>query len=117
MPINIEKRVVSVAVETEADVAVLDGTEAEGLIEKFNAAKAAIISLEKEKKEAEEALRALLGAATVGTIGGVDRLKLVSASRPSVKAKEVMESYPEIWADLVDADMARISDYTILKSV
>lgn len=117
MPIHIEKRVVSVAVEAEADVAVLDGTEAEGLIEKFNAAKAAIISLEKEKKEAEEALRALMGSATVATIGGVDRLKLVPASRTTVSATALREFDPEGFDVLLSEGIAKVTDYTVLKSV
>lgn len=115
LSIRIEKRVVSV--ETEAGVAVLDGTNAEELIEQFNEAKAALIRITKEKEAAEKALRDLMGDATIATIDGIDRLKLIPGSRETVSAKMLKAEFPEMHAELTRKGVITTSTYTVLKSV
>lgn len=112
MSVKIEKRVVAVAAEIESDVAVLDGTDAEALIAAFNAAKAAIKEMEQAKQDAEKALRDLMGKATVGTIGGVDRLRISTIVRTGIDRDALKESFREAY----EATRTETT-YTVLKSV
>jgi hypothetical protein len=111
MSVKIEKRVVAVEVEVAADVAVLDGTNAQDLIVRLTTAREALKELEAEKKEAETALRALLGDATVGTIGGVDRVFIQSITREGVDREVLKENFIEAY------EAARTATtYTVLKT-
>lgn len=111
MSIKIEKRVVAVEVEVAADVAVLDGTNAEELLVRFNDAKAALKELEAEKKAVEASIRALLGDATVGTIGGVDRVFIQSITREGIDREVLKENFIEAY------EAARTeTTYTVVKT-
>jgi predicted phage-related endonuclease len=111
MTVKIEKRVVAVEVAIESDVAVLDGTDAEALIVRFNAAKAALKDLEAEKKAVEADLRALLGDAKIGTIGGVDRLVISEITRENIDREVLREHFIEAY------EAARTeTTYTVLKT-
>lgn len=112
MAVKIEKRVVAVEAEIAADVAVLDPAKAEALIERFNAAKAALKEFEAEKKAAEAELRAMMGDATVGIINGVDRLKITEVTREGIDREVLKENFIEAY------EAARTeTTYTVLKSL
>lgn len=111
LPVKIETRTVAVEVTATADVAVLDGTNAEDLIVRFNAAKAALKDLEAEKKAVEADLRALMGSATVGTIGGIDRLVISEVTRENIDREVLRENFIEAY------EAARTeTTYTVLKT-
>lgn len=97
MSVKIEKRVVAVEVETVADVVALDDTNALDLIVRLNAAREALKELEAEEKAVKEGLRALMGEATVGTIGGVDRVILKSVTREGVSAEVLKKNFIEAY--------------------
>jgi len=81
---------------TEASVA-LDPS-AEALIVEFNAAKAAIKALEAKKAAAETALRAALGNASVGTINGVERVRVNHRNRSNIDREALKAAFPEAYA-------------------
>lgn len=112
MSVKIEKRVVAVEVTTTSDFAILDGTNAEDLIVRFNAAKKAMKELEAEKKAVEAELRALLGDATIGTIGGIDRAFIQSITREGTDREALAKDFPEAWAATRTE-----TTYTVLKTI
>jgi predicted phage-related endonuclease len=81
-------------VTTTDEVALLEES-AEALIVAFNNAKAAIKALEGEKAEAEKALRELLGDAEVGTINGVERVRIVSRVTSKIDRDLLKTGFPE----------------------
>ena len=107
--IKIEKRVLAVEVEVAADVVALDDTNAEEFIVRRNAAKAAIKELEAEKKAVDEALRALLGEATVGTLNGTDRVRILPRQREGIDSDLLKESFIEAYEAT-----RKVTAYTIL---
>ena len=111
LSVKIQKRVVAVEVEVAADVAVLDGTDAENLLVRFNAAKEAMRELEREKKAVEAEIRALMGEAKVGSIGGVDRLFFQSVTREGVDKEALAADFPEAYAAVRTE-----TTYTVLKT-
>jgi hypothetical protein len=82
------------SVTTTEGVAVLD-IAAEALIVKFNEAKALIKILEVDKAEAEKALRDLLGEAQVGTINGVERVRIASRVTSKIDRDLLKTAFPE----------------------
>jgi predicted phage-related endonuclease len=81
---------------TEASVA-LDPS-AEALIVEFNTAKAAIKAFEAKKAAAEAALRAALGNASVGTINGVERVRVNHRNRSNIDREALKAAFPEAYA-------------------
>ena len=81
-------------VTTTEGVAELDPS-VEALIVKFNDAKALIKILEGDKAEAEKALRDLLGAAEVGTINGVERVRIVPRVTSKIDRDLLKTAFPE----------------------
>jgi predicted phage-related endonuclease len=82
---------------------------AETLIKEFNDAKAAIKALTAEKAAAEKAIRELLGDAEVGTIGGVERVKISFRNTSKIDRETLKSAWPEAYeATLVE------SPYTVL---
>lgn len=81
-------------VTTTDEVALLEES-AEALIVAFNDAKAAIKVLEGKKAEAEKALRELLGDAEVGTINGVERVRIVSRVTSKIDRDLLKTGFPE----------------------
>lgn len=86
----------TIIINTEA-VAVLDPS-AEALIVEFNAAKAAIKALEAKKAAAESAIRAALGGASVGTINGVERVRVNHRNRSNIDREALKAAFPEAYA-------------------
>jgi predicted phage-related endonuclease len=76
------------------ETALLDES-AEMLIVAFNDAKAAIKALEGKKAEAEAALREMLGDAEVGTINGVERVRIVSRVTSKIDRDLLKTGFPE----------------------
>lgn len=97
MSVRFEKRVVEVVSETIENVAVLDGTNAEELIERMNTARAAAAKMKEEADAARDALVALMGGAETGTIGGVDRVKIKMIEREGTNRDLLAEAYPEAY--------------------
>ncbi|WJZ48492.1 endonuclease [Actinomycetia phage DSL-LC01] len=98
------------SVKTTEDVAVLDPS-AEALLIKFNEAKAAIKALEAEKAAAEKAIRELLNGANVGTINGVERVRVQHRNMSKIDREALKMAYPEAYsATLVE------SAYTVLQT-
>lgn len=89
--------VTTTEVATSTTVAALDNTEAAVLIARFTAAKAAMKALEAEKTAMETAIRNLLGDAEVGTIAGVERIRVASRTRSGIDRKALQAAYPEAY--------------------
>jgi len=81
-------------VTTTEEIALLDES-AEALIVAFNNAKAAIKELEAKKAEAENALREMLGDAQVGTINGVERVRIASRVTSKIDRDLLKTGFPE----------------------
>ena len=109
---KVSTKTVTTTVATSTQVVSLDNTNAAILIAKFEAAKAAIKALEEQKATAEAELRQLLGDAEVGTINGVNRIKVATSSNSKIDRKVLQEAYPEAYeATLV------VTPYTFLKTL
>lgn len=85
------------------------GAKAEKLIVSFNSAKALMKAAEAQKLEAEQALRELMGDAEVGTINGVERVRIVTRNRSNIDRETLQVSFPEAYA----ASLTETS-YTVL---
>lgn len=97
-------------VKSTEDIAVLDQS-AEALLVKFNDAKAAIKALEAEKAAAEKAIRELLDGATVGTINGIERVRVQHRNMSKIDREALKTAFPEAYsATLVE------SSYTVLQT-
>jgi predicted phage-related endonuclease len=82
---------------------------AEDLIRTFNNTKATIKLLQAEKENAEKALRELLGDAEVGTINGVERVKISHRNMSKIDREALKAAWPEAYeATLLE------SSYTVL---
>lgn len=98
------------SVKSTEDVAQLD-ISAEVLLVKFNDAKAAIKALEAEKALAEKAIRELLNGATVGTINGIERVRVQHRNMSKIDRDALKTAFPEAYsATLVE------SSYTVLQT-
>jgi len=96
-------------VVTSTTTVELDSTDAAQLIARFTAAKAAMKVLEAEKESAEAAIRELLGDAEVGTIAGVERVRIAQRNRSNIDRKVLQTAFPEAYqASLYE------SPYTVL---
>lgn len=84
----------------------------EDAIARFNNAKAAIKVLEESKKQAEAELRAALGEATVGTIAGVERVKIASRTRQDINKDDLKSAFPEAFELCV-----KETTYTVVTAV
>lgn len=99
----------TVVTTTEA-TAVLD-VSAEALIVEFNEAKAAMKALEAKKAEVEGKIRAMLGDAQVGTINGVERVRVLVRNRSNIDREALKAAFPEAYeATLVEGR------YTVLSA-
>ena len=96
--------------ETSADSVEL-GKQAEKLIQSFNTAKAAMKALEAQKAEAEQALRELLGDAEVGTINGVERVRILKRNRSGIDREVLQVSFPEAYTACLTE-----TPYTVLQA-
>ena len=84
-------------VKTSDVVAVLDGTNAEQLIQNFNQVKATIAELKKEQEQIDAQLRELLNGAEVGTLNGVTRLKVEHRTKNFVDMEVLRKDFSEIF--------------------
>lgn len=84
----------------------------ETAIAEFNAAKEAIKVLEAQKKAAEAVLREALGEATIGTIGGVERVKISSRTRQDINKDDLKSAFPEAYELCL-----KESSYTVVTAV
>jgi predicted phage-related endonuclease len=101
---------VTTTVTTTEEIADLDVT-AEELIKEFNDAKAAIKALKAVQDEAENKLRELLGYASVGRIGGVERVRILVRSSSHVDRDALKAGWPEAF----DATL-KVTPYTVLQA-
>lgn len=100
----------STVVTTTEAVTNLDPS-AEAVIVEFNEAKAAIKALEAAKAAAETKLRAMLGDTLIGTINGVERVRIVSRNRSNIDREALKAAFPEAHAaTLVE------TQYTVLQA-
>ena len=81
------------------EVAVLDGTNVQALIDELNEAKRAAKAAEERKDKADAAIRALLGESLIGTVDGAVRVELVPIERVTVDAKKLQVG----WVDAYEA--------------
>lgn len=88
---------VETTVSIQQATAALDNTNAAELIAQFNDAKAAIKALTEQKEAAEVALRALMGDAEVGTIAGVERIKIATRVRSDINRDDLKTAFPEAY--------------------
>jgi len=99
--VSTEVEVITETTKTSVSVvkekAVLDGTNADELINKFANAKESIKALEAVKNETEQALRELLGEAKFGTIAGVERIKVADRTRTNVDSDLLKKAFPEAY--------------------
>lgn len=104
-----------VTTKTEITISVtsvaLDKKAAEALIAEFNAAKIAIKTLEVKKQEAEKALREMLGDVEVGTINGVERVRIVHRNLSKIDRESLKTAFPEAYAAVLVE-----SPYTVLQA-
>lgn len=84
-------------VTVEKEKVVLDGTNAEELIQKFANAKESIKAFEAEKAQAEADIRALLGDKKFGIIAGVERVKVAERSRSGIDLELLQGTFPEAY--------------------
>ncbi len=100
---------------TEVKIAVnaveLNKKAAEALIAEFNAAKIAIKALESKKQDAEKALREMLGGTEVGTIDGVERVRIVHRNLSKIDRESLKTAFPEAYAAVLSE-----SPYTVLQA-
>lgn len=83
----------------------------EAVIAEFNAMKAAIKALEAKKAAAEAAIREALGGNNVGTIGGVERVRVQHRNMSKIDRELLKVAFPEAHeATLVE------SSYTVLQA-
>lgn len=87
----------TVSVETPAVLLDSNAAEVESLIADFNEAKALIKQLDAQKAAAEARLRELLGSATVGLIGGVERVKIATRTRKDIDKDDLKSVFPEAY--------------------
>lgn len=95
---------------TTETIAVLDPS-VEELIVDFNEAKAAIKEAEAKKAAAEAQLRELLGGCDVGTIDGVERVRVQHRNMTKVDRELLKTAFPEAH----EATMI-VSSYTVLQT-
>jgi hypothetical protein len=80
------------------DVAVLDGTDAQALINTLNEAKRMAKAATEQAEAAKTALKALLGEAREGVLDGVLKVELVEKSRKGVDTELLEKAFPEAFA-------------------
>jgi len=98
------------AVTTTEGVTVLDPAT-ETAIAEFNNVKAALKTLEGRKSELDAQLRASLGDNTVGSINGVERIRVVPRNNSKIDREALKAAWPEAYeACLVE------TPYTILQA-
>lgn len=97
---------------TTTTVARLDGTAAEQAIAVFEAAKKSIKAAEEAKAQAEAILRDLMGDATVGTIAGVERVKIASRTRTGTDRETLRTAFPEAYEQTLTT-----TDYSFVQVV
>lgn len=99
-------------VSQDVTAVILDKTNAEELIAKFNEAKIAIKQLEAQKSEAEKALRELMGSAEIGLIAGVERVKIATRVRSDLNREQLKAGFPEAYEMCLEA-----KPYTVVTAV
>lgn len=87
----------TIIITSNEAVAVLDPS-AEAMIATFNQTKAAIKALEAKKAAVETALRDALGGASVGTINGVERVRVNHRNRSNIDREALKAAFPEAYA-------------------
>lgn len=92
------------------DVTELD-VSAEALIAEFNSTKSAIKALEVLKASTEALIRGMLGSTEVGTINGVERVRIAHRSLTKVDRDLLKTAFPEAF----EAVMVQ-SPYTVLQA-
>ena len=98
-------------VTVEVSSVALDKKAAEALIAEFNVAKIAIKTLEAKKQEAEKAIREMLGGVEVGTIDGVERVRIVHRNLSKIDRESLKAAFPEAYAAVLVE-----SPYTVLQA-
>lgn len=99
-------------VEATTTVANLNGTDIELHITRFNEAKEAIKVLEQQKKEAEAAIRELMDSAELGTVNGVERVKIATRTRQDINKDDLKAVFPEAYELCLKS-----STYTVVTAV
>jgi hypothetical protein len=92
------------------DVTQLDAS-VEALIVEFNEAKAAIKAIEAKKQAAETAIREALKGNDIGTINGVERVRIAHRNLSKIDRELLKTAFPEAYtASMVE------SAYTVLQA-
>ena len=92
------------------DVTQLDAS-VEALIVEFNEAKAAIKEAEAKKASAEAQIRELLGGSDVGTIDGVERIRVQHRNLTKIDRELLKTAFPE-----AHEATQIVSSYTVLQT-
>jgi hypothetical protein len=90
------KLVNQLVVEHE-NVAVLDGTDAQALINTLNEAKRMAKAATEQAEAAKAALKALLGDAREGVLDGILKVELVDKTRKGVDTELLEKAFPEAY--------------------
>lgn len=96
MAVKTIERIVEVVAASEVVTAILP-LEAEALVVRLNNARRAAKEIEAEEKAAKAALVALMGDAEVGTIGGVERVKIAQVTREGLDKSVLVSAFPEAY--------------------
>ncbi len=84
----------------------------ESAIARFNEAKDTIKVLELQKKQAEEEIRELMGSAEIGTVNGVERVKISTRTRSDINKDDLKAVFPEAYELCLKS-----STYTVVTAV
>jgi predicted phage-related endonuclease len=92
------------------DVTQLDAS-VEALIVEFNEAKAAIKAIEAKKQAAETAIREALKGNEIGTINGVERVRIAHRNLSKINRELLKTAFPEAYSAALEE-----SAYTVLQA-
>lgn len=93
------------------NVAVLDGTDAQALIDTLNEAKRMAKAATEQAEVAKAALKALLGEAREGVLDGILKVELVEKSRKGIDAALLESTFPEAFVAC-----GKVTTYTELRT-
>lgn len=101
---------ITTEVKISDEVAELDASMEAAIVE-FNSTKAAIKALEAKKQEIENAIREALNGKDVGTINGVERVRVLHRNRSNINRELLKTAFPEAYETTLTE-----SAYTVLQA-
>jgi hypothetical protein len=113
---NTERIAMTTTITTKTEVTITEevtqlDASVEALIVEFNEAKAAIKAIEAKKQAAETAIREALNGNSVGTINGVERVRVARRNLSKVNRELLKTGFPEAYEATLEE-----SSYTVLQA-